>query len=69
VHWLQHLRDDIGFRGWRFDFAKVRWSTRPGGGMPAELSQSTANAAMRLFEWCRRYASLVAPVDSMDDGG
>jgi hypothetical protein len=23
VHWLQHLRDNIGFTGWRFDFAKV----------------------------------------------
>lgn len=23
VHWLQHLRDNIGYRGWRFDFAKV----------------------------------------------
>jgi hypothetical protein len=23
VHWLQHLRDNVGFRGWRFDFAKV----------------------------------------------
>lgn len=24
VHWMQHLRDNIGYRGWRFDFAKVR---------------------------------------------
>lgn len=24
VHWLQHLRDNVGFKGWRFDFAKVR---------------------------------------------
>lgn len=23
VHWMQHLRDNVGFRGWRFDFAKV----------------------------------------------
>jgi alpha-amylase len=22
THWLQHLRDNVGFRGWRFDFAK-----------------------------------------------
>lgn len=24
MHWMQHLRDNIGYRGWRFDFAKVR---------------------------------------------
>ncbi|KAF6262946.1 glycoside hydrolase superfamily [Scenedesmus sp. NREL 46B-D3] len=22
VHWLQHLRDNVGFTGWRFDFAR-----------------------------------------------
>lgn len=22
-HWLQHLKRDIGFEGWRFDFVKV----------------------------------------------
>eukprot|EP00775_Hariotina_reticulata_P005433 gene5433-5666_t len=22
THWLQHLRDNIGFQGWRFDFAR-----------------------------------------------
>jgi alpha-amylase len=22
--WLRHLRDDVGFDGWRFDFVKVR---------------------------------------------
>jgi alpha-amylase len=21
-HWLQYLQDDIGFRGWRLDFAR-----------------------------------------------
>jgi glycosidase len=25
VHWMQHLRDNVGYRGWRFDFAKVCW--------------------------------------------
>jgi hypothetical protein len=33
VHWLQHLRDNIGFKGWRFDFAKV-WHTWIAGELP-----------------------------------
>jgi hypothetical protein len=22
THWMQHLRDNVGFTGWRFDFAR-----------------------------------------------
>eukprot|EP00879_Flechtneria_rotunda_P030447 GHRR01033080.1.p1 GENE.GHRR01033080.1~~GHRR01033080.1.p1 ORF type:complete len:219 (+),score=42.37 GHRR01033080.1:447-1103(+) len=28
THWLQHLRENVGFTGWRFDFAKVSRTTR-----------------------------------------
>lgn len=38
VHWMQHLRDNIGYRGWRFDFAKVGAPTVGAGGQGVRTS-------------------------------
>lgn len=46
VHWMQHLRDNVGYRGWRFDFAKVGWASGTlavplgGGGAVARWQQA-----------------------------